>query len=103
MSYYLLPHISSTLNIENIDISHNEIINSKKKSNQLVKNSQVYLSNLKKRLKNIQTLGIYIKNILIHMNIFIHKYRSKKLRYPSVNLSLGHILNLLNLQMFLIY
>ena len=51
MSYYLLPHISSTLDIENIDISHNEIINSKKKSNQLVKNSQVYLSNLKKEIE----------------------------------------------------
>ena len=51
MSYYLLPHISSTLNIENIDISHNEIINSKNKSNQLVKNSQLYLSNLKKDIE----------------------------------------------------
>ena len=30
MSYYLLPHISNTLDIENIDISHNDMSNSEK-------------------------------------------------------------------------
>ena len=74
-----------------------------KKSNQLVKNSQVYLSNLKKEIEKYpNSWDIYKKYTNTYE--YIHsQIPSKKLRYPSVNLSLGHILNLLNLQMFLIY
>lgn len=49
MSYYLLPHISNLLNIENIDISFSDMSNSE--NNISIKTSQNYLTSLKREIE----------------------------------------------------
>ena len=95
MCYYLLPHISKNLKFDDV-----KIVFSDENTNNICKTSYAYLSKLKKEIEKHMINGIILKNLQIHMNIFILKFLDNKMsvsKYKPLSRSYFKFIEIINI------
>ena len=90
MTYYLLPQIEYTIKESNLKLT---ILQSESNACKKEYSLKKYLSKIKGLIdKHLKDWDV-IKNILIHMNLYIQLFLVKKYLLVRLNLFLEHFLN----------